>query len=265
MDQIHPLEEARRRCAREKTLIDMVNSSFETLAIHTPAAAYQRAWEQTRTRTTSGRADDTAARTAIAHAVATGEVPSAVTAPSGERESLHPDDILLTSGSSISYHLLLAYAKTRGGAARTTVALPLPGYPLFEGLLDVLDLEPVWYHCNPERGFLPDTQEIRALLTPAAEWHPHSHSNTPSTPPRHPPAERHSSAPGPKLAGAALSPRAQPSPRAALDTRSRPHAPGTQPSPGAKLVGTKAQLTPRAALAVPGAALSPGAALGPRA
>lgn len=76
--------------------------------------------------------------------------------------TVDPDDVLLTAGSSISYHLLFSVLRRRSAAS--TVALPLPGYPLFEGILSPIGMEPVWYHCHPEAGFLPDLSEIERLM-----------------------------------------------------------------------------------------------------
>lgn len=75
---------------------------------------------------------------------------------------MEPDNILLTAGSSVSYGLLFSALHARSG--RTSVALPRPGYPLFDRILGALGLEPRWYRCPPSDGFLPDLSSIDALL-----------------------------------------------------------------------------------------------------
>ncbi|HVI25352.1 MAG TPA: aminotransferase class I/II-fold pyridoxal phosphate-dependent enzyme [Xanthomonadaceae bacterium] len=46
------------------------------------------------------------------------------------------------------------------------VLLPAPDYPLWSAATILNDGRPVYYRCLPEHGFLPDPDEIEALVTP---------------------------------------------------------------------------------------------------
>jgi len=46
------------------------------------------------------------------------------------------------------------------------VLLPSPDYPLWSAATILNDGKPVYYPCRPEHGFLPDPDEIEALVTP---------------------------------------------------------------------------------------------------
>ncbi|MFL6591391.1 MAG: aminotransferase class I/II-fold pyridoxal phosphate-dependent enzyme [Luteimonas sp.] len=46
------------------------------------------------------------------------------------------------------------------------VLLPSPDYPLWSAATILNDGRPVYYHCAPEHRFLPDPDEIEALVTP---------------------------------------------------------------------------------------------------
>ncbi len=46
------------------------------------------------------------------------------------------------------------------------VLLPSPDYPLWSAATILNDGRPVYYACRPEQGFLPDPDEIAALVTP---------------------------------------------------------------------------------------------------
>jgi len=143
---MNPVERARRRAAAEGRIRSLANTSFAAAGIRWPEEMYRAAWAAWRahpTYTPTGRGGITA-RSVVASATA-----------------VDPDDIILTAGSSISYHLLFSIPRRRAAA---TVALPVPGYPLFEGILSPLGMEPVWYRCLPENGFLPQLSEIEQLV-----------------------------------------------------------------------------------------------------
>ena len=46
------------------------------------------------------------------------------------------------------------------------VLLPSPDYPLWSAATILNDGRPVYYRCHPDNGFLPDPDEIEALVTP---------------------------------------------------------------------------------------------------
>ncbi|MEX2444965.1 MAG: pyridoxal phosphate-dependent aminotransferase [Alkalispirochaeta sp.] len=149
---MNPVERARRRALTEGRIRTLVNTSFSAAGIRWLEELYQEAWSEWRRNpsyTPTGRGGLTA-RAALAAEV-------------GRRGMrAEPEDFLLTAGSSISYHLL--FSTLRNGQGSATVALPTPGYPLFEGILSPLGMEPVWYRCPPENGFLPDRAEIERLV-----------------------------------------------------------------------------------------------------
>ncbi|MDA3951812.1 MAG: aminotransferase class I/II-fold pyridoxal phosphate-dependent enzyme, partial [Spirochaeta sp.] len=161
---INALERARREyVARNGTdaLIDLTNSRFDRAGLAVPETVYAAAWRMWREQPAyapSGRGVD-AARTAVA------------TFLSHRYPGVGADDVIITAGSSVSYHLLFthlrdaAVASGSGPGAPPLVALPLPGYPLFEDLLRDAGLAPCWYHCLPEQQFLPDPAEIEGLLS----------------------------------------------------------------------------------------------------
>lgn len=154
---VNPVEHARRRAAAAGRLRTLVDTSFSAAGIRWPEERYEAAWNVWRndpSYTPTGRGGITA-RTVLAREISEAGIPCA------------PEDLLLTAGSSLSYHLLfsvLRHRAPRRDPART-VALPTPGYPLFEGILAPLGISPVWYRCPPEDGFLPDYAEIQRLVT----------------------------------------------------------------------------------------------------
>ncbi len=154
---VNPVEHARRRASAAGRLRTLVNTSFSAAGIRWPEERYEAAWTVWRndpSYTPTGRGGITA-RTALAQEISAAGIPCA------------PEDLLLAAGSSLSYHLLfsvLRHRAPRRDPART-VALPTPGYPLFEGILAPLGMSPVWYRCPPEDGFLPDYAEIQRLVT----------------------------------------------------------------------------------------------------
>lgn len=46
------------------------------------------------------------------------------------------------------------------------VLLPAPDYPLWTAAVVITGARPVYYHCRPEREFLPDPDEVASLVTP---------------------------------------------------------------------------------------------------
>ncbi|MBI5517880.1 MAG: aminotransferase class I/II-fold pyridoxal phosphate-dependent enzyme [Deltaproteobacteria bacterium] len=46
------------------------------------------------------------------------------------------------------------------------VLLPSPDYPLWTAAVVITGARPVYYPCRPERGFVPDPEELAALITP---------------------------------------------------------------------------------------------------
>ena len=160
--EVNRLEQARREC---EGYLSLVNTSFAAAGLAPPEELYRELWESWRSDPNyvpSGSGSRSARRT-VARAY------------SDEGDATDPDQVVLTAGSSVSYLLLLNVLRNhqrRGGDDRAgrgsprTVLLPLPGYPLFEGILTALGLDALWYHCDPDTGFLPPVDEIDHLLHP---------------------------------------------------------------------------------------------------
>lgn len=155
--ELHPLERARRAARKRGDLRSLITTDFHAAGLRLPEEHYAAVWRSWRRHPAyrgSGRgAPD--AREALARALC------------HDGAECRAEDLLLTAGSSISYHVTLAVLASRM-RGRTRVLLPRPGYPLFEGILAPLGLDPVWYTCRPDRAFLPDPAEIRELLAGAA-------------------------------------------------------------------------------------------------
>lgn len=164
------LETARQRYIRkhgESSLLDLTNSHFGRAGIVPPEALYQAAFERWRRfpeYRPSGRGG-LALRESIAAFM------------SRPGRTIAPDQVVATAGSSVSYHLLfsrLTAAAATTAATTTThagapvVALPRPGYPLFEELAAGAGVTVVWYDTPPESGFQPDPHEIRKVLAQGA-------------------------------------------------------------------------------------------------
>ncbi|MCG8479514.1 MAG: aminotransferase class I/II-fold pyridoxal phosphate-dependent enzyme [Spirochaetales bacterium] len=161
---INPLERARRSYEVAGGLINLVDSDFARAGLVWPAELYRSAWDAWRAEpayrpTGSG---SPGAREAVAVFLSEDGAP------------IEADEVVLTAGSSVSYHLLFSLFRDRalgrtshrgnGVSDAATVALPIPGYPLFDGLLNAVGVRPTWYHCGPEDDFLPDPQEIERLV-----------------------------------------------------------------------------------------------------
>lgn len=150
----------------ESALIDMTNSRFDRAGATVPESLYREIYDEWRREPTyepSGRGSV--------------ETRSAVAAALYYREdTISPEDIVLTAGSSVSYLLLFLRLSERGtppgssaaGGPATTVLLPTPGYPLFEAIAADAGVSVAWYRCRPDRGFLPDVDEIRRGVSAGA-------------------------------------------------------------------------------------------------
>jgi alanine-synthesizing transaminase len=165
------LEQARRRYITghgESALLDLTNSHFGRAGIEPPQELYDRTyrnWRQARTYRPSGRGG-TALRCAIA---------DFMNRPGHSGPPVDPEHVVATAGSSVSYHLVFSWLRRRAteitGTDRSLpplVALPKPGYPLFEDLAAHAGVSVGWYGTSPEKGFQPDLQEIHRRLEEGA-------------------------------------------------------------------------------------------------
>jgi alanine-synthesizing transaminase len=76
---------------------------------------------------------------------------------------LSPDRVILTSGTSEGIELAL----TALAEAGDEVLVPVPTYPLYTAVLAKIGARAVFYRTDPTRGWLPDLDHVRSLITPA--------------------------------------------------------------------------------------------------
>lgn len=74
-----------------------------------------------------------------------------------------PDRVIITSGTSEGIELALTALAESGDE----VLVPVPTYPLYTAVLAKIGARPVFYRTDPARGWLPDVDHIRSLITPA--------------------------------------------------------------------------------------------------
>jgi alanine-synthesizing transaminase len=74
-----------------------------------------------------------------------------------------PDRVVITSGTSEGIELAL----TALAEAGDEVLVPVPTYPLYTAVLAKIGAKPVFYRTDPVRGWLPDVDHVRSLVTRA--------------------------------------------------------------------------------------------------
>jgi alanine-synthesizing transaminase len=72
-----------------------------------------------------------------------------------------PDRVLITSGTSEGIELTLTAIAQDGDE----VLVPVPTYPLYTAVLAKIGARAVFYRTDPARGWLPDVEHIRSLVT----------------------------------------------------------------------------------------------------
>ena len=72
-----------------------------------------------------------------------------------------PDRVLITTGTSEAIELALSALVNPG----EEVLVPSPTYPLYTAVLAKLGASPVYYRTDPSRGWLPDLDHLRSLIT----------------------------------------------------------------------------------------------------
>jgi alanine-synthesizing transaminase len=76
--------------------------------------------------------------------------------------SVSPDRVILTSGTSEGIELALSVIVDRGDE----VLVPLPTYPFYTAVLAKLDARAVFYRTDPARGWEPDLEHLKSLISP---------------------------------------------------------------------------------------------------
>jgi alanine-synthesizing transaminase len=74
-----------------------------------------------------------------------------------------PDRVVITSGTSEGIELTLTALAGPGD----DVLVPVPTYPLYTAVLAKIGARAVFYRTDPARGWMPDLDHIRSLVTPA--------------------------------------------------------------------------------------------------
>src|SRR5262245_247308 len=74
-----------------------------------------------------------------------------------------PDRVILTSGTSEGIEIALGAMADAGDE----VLVPTPTYPLYTAVLAKIGARAVYYRTDPARGFLPDLDDIKRLITSA--------------------------------------------------------------------------------------------------
>ena len=74
-----------------------------------------------------------------------------------------PDRVVITSGTSEGIELALTALAESGD----DVLVPVPTYPLYTAVLAKIGARAVFYRTDPSRGWLPDVEHVRSLVTPA--------------------------------------------------------------------------------------------------
>ncbi len=171
------LHQACVQARRSDRFIDLVDTNFGHAGIRPDEELYRFAWE-------NWRADP------AYHPDAPGRITTRESIAAWYRENgleIDPGRILLTAGSSISYHLIFSALAGAGSGEPDQqadrrpeeqpdqqadrrpeeprpVALPVPSYPLFEELTAMNGLAPVWYRLDPDAGYRLDRDSVLSAL-----------------------------------------------------------------------------------------------------
>jgi alanine-synthesizing transaminase len=73
------------------------------------------------------------------------------------------DRVFVTAGTSEGIELTLSAVVESGGE----VLVPMPTYPLYTAVLAKLDAKAKCYRLDPSRGWMPDLDHLKSLVTPA--------------------------------------------------------------------------------------------------
>src|SRR3954447_17071296 len=76
---------------------------------------------------------------------------------------MHPDRVVVTSGTSEGIELALTALAGPGDE----VLIPVATYPLYTAVFAKIGARPVFYRTDPSKGWQPDIEHVRSLVTPA--------------------------------------------------------------------------------------------------
>lgn len=80
---------------------------------------------------------------------------------SGRGVPMTPDRVVLTAGTSEGIEIALNALANPGDE----VLIPMPTYPLYTAVMAKIGAKTVYYRADPNRGWLPDVDEIKSLIT----------------------------------------------------------------------------------------------------
>src|SRR6185436_4991827 len=81
----------------------------------------------------------------------------------GRGMPVSPDRVVITSGTSEGIELALTAVAGPGD----DVLIPVPTYPLYTAVLAKIGARAVFYRTDPARGWAPDVDHVRSLVSPA--------------------------------------------------------------------------------------------------
>jgi alanine-synthesizing transaminase len=74
-----------------------------------------------------------------------------------------PDRVFITAGTSEAIELALTALLDRDGE----VLVPMPTYPMYTAVIARIGARAVYYRTDPSRGWTPDLEQMKTLVTPA--------------------------------------------------------------------------------------------------
>jgi alanine-synthesizing transaminase len=76
---------------------------------------------------------------------------------------MNPDRVFITAGTSEAIELTLTALLDRDGE----VLVPMPTYPMYTAVIARIGARAVYYRTDPARGWTPDLEHLKSLVTPA--------------------------------------------------------------------------------------------------
>src|SRR6185437_8504380 len=76
---------------------------------------------------------------------------------------IQPDRVFITAGTSEAIELTLTALLDRDGE----VLVPMPTYPMYTAVIARIGARAIYYRTDPSRGWMPDLDHLRSLVTPA--------------------------------------------------------------------------------------------------
>jgi aspartate/methionine/tyrosine aminotransferase len=81
----------------------------------------------------------------------------------GKGWPVQPERVFITAGTSEAIELTLTALLDRDGE----VLVPMPTYPMYTAVIARIGARAVYYRTDPSRGWIPDLDHLKSLVTPA--------------------------------------------------------------------------------------------------